>query len=332
MQLVRLVDDLLDVSRITGGKIRIEMECVDVAAVVATAIETSRPLIDEAGHELSVSIPDATLCVNCDRVRLAQVLSNLLNNAAKYTRSGGTIGISVASEGAEVVFRIRDNGIGIPPEMLSKVFDLFTQVERSLDRSRGGLGVGLTLARRLVELHGGRIDVASDGAGHGSEFTVRLPAISLAATHEVPKSDPSPAESAAPAPLRILVVDDNVDAADSVAWLFRQQSHDVRTTHDGRSAIGLATEFRPQVVVLDLGLPQLDGYEVSRRLRTLPDTRDALIIAVSGYGQDEDRRRSSQAGFDHHFIKPVDFQTLLGVLREAEDNRSPDEELEGVES
>lgn len=332
MQLVRLVDDLLDVSRITGGKIRIEMESVDVAAVVGTAIETSRPLIDEAGHELIVSMPDATLCVNCDRVRLAQVLSNLLNNAAKYTRSGGTIRLSVARDGADVVFRIRDNGIGIPPEMLSKVFELFTQVERSLDRSRGGLGVGLTLARRLVELHGGRIDVASEGPGHGSEFTVRLPAVSAAATHEVPKSDPSPSETVAHTPLRILVVDDNVDAADSVAWLFRKQAHDVRTTHDGRSAIELATEFRPQVVVLDLGLPQVDGYEVSRRLRTLPETRDALIIAVSGYGQDEDRRRSRQAGFDHHFIKPVDFQTLLGIVREAENNRSLDEELERVES
>jgi signal transduction histidine kinase/DNA-binding response OmpR family regulator len=332
MQLVRLVDDLLDVSRITGGKIRIEMECVDVAAIVATAIETSRPLIDEASHALTVSIPDATLCVNCDRVRLAQVLSNLLNNAAKYTRSGGAISLSVASEDSEVVFRVRDNGIGIPPEMLSKIFDLFTQIERSLDRSRGGLGVGLTLARRLVQLHGGSIDVASEGPGQGSEFTVRLPAILPPGTGGALRTGPATAESVAHAPLRILVVDDNVDAADSVAWLFRQQAHDVRTTHDGRSAIELATEFRPQVVVLDLGLPQLDGYEVSRRLRKLPDTRDSLIIAVSGYGQDEDRRRSSQAGFDHHFIKPVDFQTLMGVLREAENNRSPDEEFEGVES
>jgi signal transduction histidine kinase len=332
MQLVRLVDDLLDVSRITGGKIRIELESVDVAAVVATAIETSRPLIDEAGHQLTVSMPETALCVSCDRVRLAQVLSNLLNNAAKYTRSGGSIRLSVAREGSEAVFRVQDNGIGIPPEMLAKVFELFTQVERSLDRSRGGLGVGLTLARRLVELHGGRIDVASDGAGHGSEFTVRLPAISTPAPPAGAGNDPRPAEPVAQTPLRILVVDDNVDAADSVAWLFRQLGHDVRTTHDGRSAIELAGGFRPQVVVLDLGLPQLDGYEVSRRLRSLPDTRDALIVAVSGYGQDEDRRRSSQAGFDHHFIKPVDFQSLLGVLREVEDNRSPDEELEGVES
>jgi signal transduction histidine kinase/DNA-binding response OmpR family regulator len=331
-QLVRLVDDLLDVSRITGGKIRLEMESVDVAAIVATAIETSRPLIDDAGHQLHVSLPDETLCVNCDRLRLAQVLSNLLNNAAKYTRAGGSIRLSVDREGSEGVFRVRDNGIGIPPEMLSKIFELFTQVERSLDRSRGGLGVGLTLARRLIEMHGGRIDVASDGPGLGSEFTVRLPVVQGALTQAVATGGPSAPEPTRRVPLRILVVDDNVDAADSVAWLLRHQSHDVRTAHDGRSAIEMAAGFRPRVVVLDLGLPQLDGYEVSRRLRASAETRDALIIAVSGYGQDEDRRRSTEAGFDYHFIKPVDFQTLLGVLREANDEESPAEELERIET
>jgi len=331
-QLVRLVDDLLDVSRITGGKIRLELESVDVAGVVATAVETSRPLIDEAGHELTVSLPDETLWVNCDRVRLSQVLSNLLNNAAKYTRGGGSICLAVQREGSEAVFRVRDNGIGIPGEMLAKVFDLFTQVERSLDRSRGGLGVGLTLARRLIEMHGGRIDVASEGSGLGSEFTVRLPAVSSAAPREVATGGAPPAEQSPRGPLRILVVDDNVDAADSVAWLLRRQAHEVRTVHDGRSAIDMAKEFRPQVVVLDLGLPELDGYEVSRRLRSAPDTREALIVAVSGYGQDEDRRRSSEAGFDYHFIKPVDFQTLLGVLREADENRDKADELERIGS
>jgi signal transduction histidine kinase/DNA-binding response OmpR family regulator len=331
-QLVRLVDDLLDVSRITGGKIRLELERIDVAAIVATAVETSRPLIDEAGHELTVSMPDETLWVKCDRVRLSQVLSNLLNNAAKYTRGGGSIHLSVEREGSECVFRVRDNGIGIPGEMLSKVFDLFTQVERSLDRSRGGLGVGLTLARRLIEMHGGRIDVASDGPGQGSEFTVRLPAVSpILAKDATPEAGRTPAESVPRVPFRILIVDDNVDAADSVAWLMRQQAHDVRTAHDGRSALEMASEFRPQVVVLDLGLPELDGYEVSRRLRAAPDTKEALIIAVSGYGQDEDRRRSTQAGFNYHFIKPVNFETLLGVLREAHD-RHQAEELERIES
>ena len=256
-QLVRLVDDLLDVSRITGGKIRLEMERIDVAAIVATAVETSRPLIDEAGHELTVSMPDETLWVKCDRVRLSQVLSNLLNNAAKYTRGGGSIHLSVERDGSECVFRVRDNGIGIPREMLSKVFDLFTQVERSLDRSRGGLGVGLTLARRLIEMHGGRIDVASDGPGQGSEFTVRLPAVSPILPKEATsETGRAPAQSVPRVRLRILIVDDNVDAADSVAWLLRQQAHDVRTAHDGRSALAMASEFRPQVVVLDLGLPE----------------------------------------------------------------------------
>jgi signal transduction histidine kinase len=331
-QLVRLVDDLLDVSRITGGKIRLELERIDVAAIVATAVETSRPLIDEAGHELIVSMPDETLWVKCDRVRLSQVLSNLLNNAAKYTRGGGSIHLSVEREGSECVFRVRDNGIGIPREMLSKVFDLFTQVERSLDRSRGGLGVGLTLARRLIEMHGGRIDVASDGPGQGSEFTFRLPAVSPILPKEAtPETGRAPAQSVPRVRLRILIVDDNVDAADSVAWLMRQQAHDVRTAHDGRSALEMASEFRPQVVVLDLGLPELDGYEVSRRLRAAPDTREALIIAVSGYGQDEDRRRSTQAGFDYHFIKPVNFETLLGVIREVHD-RNQAEEFERIES
>jgi signal transduction histidine kinase len=332
-QLVRLVDDLLDVSRITGGKIRLELERIDVAAIVATAVETSRPLIDEAGHELTISMPDETLWVKCDRVRLSQVLSNLLNNAAKYTRGGGTIHLSVERESSECVFRVRDNGIGIPREMLAKVFDLFTQVERSLDRSRGGLGVGLTLARRLIEMHGGRIEVASDGPGQGSEFTVRLPAVSPTVPKDAaPEASRTPAPSVAPrVPLRILIVDDNVDAADSVAWLMRQQAHEVRTAHDGRSALEMANDFRPQVIVLDLGLPELDGYEVSRRLRATPDTREALIIAVSGYGQDEDRRRSTQAGFDYHFIKPVNFETLLGVIREAHD-RNQSEELERIES
>ncbi len=241
-QLVRLVDDLLDVSRITGGKIRLELERIDVAAIVATAVETSRPLIDEAGHELTVSMPDETLWVKCDRVRLSQVLSNLLNNAAKYTRGGGSIHLSIEREGSECVFRVRDNGIGIPPEMLSKVFDLFTQVERSLDRSRGGLGVGLTLARRLIEMHGGRIDVASDGPGQGSEFTVRLPAVSpILPKESTPETGRTPAQSVPRVPLRILIVDDNVDAADSVAWLLRQQAHDVRTAHDGRSALEMAS-------------------------------------------------------------------------------------------
>jgi signal transduction histidine kinase len=316
--LVRLVDDLLDVSRITGGKIRLDLEVLNAASVVAAAVETSRPLIEESGHQMTVSLPEEPVWVRCDRVRLAQVLSNLLNNAAKYTQRGGLIALTVERSGGEAVFRVADNGIGISAEMLPKVFELFTQVERSLDRSQGGLGVGLTVVKRLVEMHGGRVEAASSGAGGGSEFTVRLPAIESPpdpeAVADAPLENRSPA-----APLRVLVVDDNADAADSLAWLLRHGDHEVRTAHDGRQAVEVAHEFRPQAVVLDLGLPEIDGYEVARRLRQHADTRGALLVALSGYGQQEHRRRSSEAGFDYHFVKPLDFGGLQRILLEAQD-------------
>ncbi len=316
--LVRLVDDLLDVSRITGGKIRLDLEVLNAASVVAAAVETSRPLIEESGHQMTVTLPEEPVWVRCDRVRLAQVLSNLLNNAAKYTQRGGLIALTVKRSGGEAVFRVADNGIGISAEMLPKVFELFTQVERSLDRSQGGLGVGLTVVKRLVEMHGGRVEAASSGAGGGSEFTVRLPAIEFPpdteAVADAPLENRSPA-----APLRVLVVDDNADAADSLAWLLRHGDHEVRTAHDGRQAVEVAHEFRPQAVVLDLGLPEIDGYEVARRLRQHADTRGALLVALSGYGQQEHRRRSSEAGFDYHFVKPLDFGGLQRILLEAQD-------------
>jgi signal transduction histidine kinase/DNA-binding response OmpR family regulator len=313
--LVRLVDDLLDVSRITGGKIRLDHEDVDVASVVRAAVETSRPLIETGGHRLTVSLPENPVCVSCDRVRLSQVLANLLNNAAKYTPAGGTISISAAREGREAVFRVRDNGIGIPKEMLAKVFDLFTQVDRSLDRSQGGLGIGLTLARRLVEMHGGTLEALSEGTGRGSEFVVRLSTLVEAPKQETPKS--ADVARTGGDQLRILVVDDNVDAADSVAWLLRTKKHEVCVAHDGRAAVEVAGHFLPQVVVLDLGLPELDGYEVARRLRAAEGTRHALLLAVSGYGQDEHRKQSQEAGFDCHFVKPVDFNALLRAINEA---------------
>jgi len=316
--LVRLVDDLLDVSRITGGKIRLDLEVLDAAAVVSAAVETSRPLIEESGHHMSVSLPDEPLWVRCDRVRLAQVLSNLLNNAAKYTQPGGLIRLEVDRSESHAVFRVSDNGIGISAEMLPKVFDLFSQSERSIDRSQGGLGVGLTVVKRLVELHGGRVEAASNGAGTGSEFTVRLPA--LEAPPDACVVTDSPSETRSPeAPLRVLVVDDNADAAESLAWLLKHRNHKVRAAHDGRRAIQLAQEFRPQVVVLDLGLPELDGYEVARQLRKSEATRGALLVALSGYGQQEHRRRSSEAGFDCHFVKPLDFAALRRTLVEAHD-------------
>jgi signal transduction histidine kinase/DNA-binding response OmpR family regulator len=312
--LVRLVDDLLDVSRITGGKIRLNIERCEVSSIVAAAVETSRPLIEAAEHEFSVCLPDEPMWLDCDRVRLAQVLANLLNNAAKYTHRGGKIELALRREGDEAVFRVVDNGIGVSREMLTKVFDLFTQVDRSLDRSQGGLGVGLTLVRKLVELHGGRVEAASDGAGRGSEFIVRLP---VGAGVSPPVSPPLPrADRRSPGRVSVLVVDDNADAANSLALLLQYKGHDVRTAHDGESALELAAIFRPQVVLLDLGLPELDGYEVARRMRAARETRAAQLIAISGYGQEEHRRRCFDAGFDRHFVKPIDVETLMRAVAE----------------
>jgi CheY-like chemotaxis protein len=312
-QMVRLVDDLLDVSRITRGKITLRTEAVDVATVVARAVETCRPLMDERKHELTVSLPPEPVRVEGDTTRLAQVVSNLLNNAAKYTEEGGRIGLTVQQEGGEAVLRVRDSGVGIPADMLSNVFDLFTQVNRSLDRSQGGLGIGLTLVHRLIEMHRGSVRAFSAGPNQGSEFVVRLPALAGQGAEE-----PSPngtAEPAAPGPTRrILVVDDNTDGADSLALVLGLSGHDVRTAYDGPAAVEAATSFLPEVVLLDIGLPGIDGYEVARRLRKHPGLEEILLVALTGYGQDEDRRRAEEAGFDVHLVKPVDASTLSQIL------------------
>ena len=319
--LVRLVDDLLDVSRITQGKIRVQMECLDVATIVAGAVETSRPLIEAGRHQLSVHLPDEPLCVHADQARLAQVLGNLLNNAAKYTPEGGSIWLSAMREGDEAVFRVRDTGLGIPPEMLARVFDLFTQVDRAIDRSQGGLGIGLTLVRRLVELHGGTVEAASEGPGRGSEFTMRLPAIASGRTQQsAPERADQPQHAGER--IRILVVDDNVDAADSLARLLRMDGHQIRTAYDGLAAVEAARAFRPQAVVLDLGLPGQSGYEVARRLREEFPTDRLLLIALSGYGEAKDRHRSQEAGFHHHFVKPLDFATLVATLEAADPHKN----------
>jgi signal transduction histidine kinase/CheY-like chemotaxis protein len=321
--LVRLVDDLLDVSRITRGKINLHPEVIEIGEVVKTAVETSRPLIEEHEHLLHVSIPDASLRVRGDPARLTQVMTNLLNNAAKYTPRHGRIALAVAREGEEVVLRVQDTGTGIPREMLGKVFDLFTQVDRSLDRSQGGLGIGLTLVRRLVEMHGGAVQAFSEGPGRGSEFVVRLPllgkeSISLDRHLEPGRIPPSngnrfPRQGSEPA-CRVLVVDDNADAAESLAVLLRMSGHEVEVAYNGPTALEAADSFRPEVVLLDIGLPELDGYEVARRLRENPRTQAALLIAVSGYGQDTDRDRSREAGFAHHLVKPIDFADLRALL------------------
>jgi signal transduction histidine kinase len=314
--LVRLVDDLLDVSRILRGKVELRVEPLDLATVLARATETSQPIIDAQGHELTVSLSQPRIRVNGDPVRLAQVFANLLNNAAKYTEKGGHIWVAAGREGGEVVVRVADDGIGMPADLVPRVFDLFTQAERSLDRSQGGLGLGLTLIKRLVEMHGGTVEAHSEGPGKGSEFVVRLPAFEGVVPGEPGPAGDTPSPPPAP-PRRVLVVDDNADAAETLAWLLRAAGHDVLTAYDGRAAVDTAPAFRPEVVLLDIGLPGIDGYEVAARLRRRPELREALLVAVTGYGQDEDRRRSREAGFDEHLTKPIDPAALPALLARA---------------
>jgi two-component system CheB/CheR fusion protein len=310
-QMTRLVDDLLDVSRITRGKIMLRRERVELAAVVSSAVEASRPLVEKWGHELTVKLPPEPVHLEADPTRLAQVLSNLLNNAAKYTDQGGRIALTAAREGDALLIRVRDSGVGIPREMLPHVFEMFTQVDGSLERSQGGLGIGLTLVRSLVQMHGGTVTAHSDGPGKGSEFVVRLPLAGAARDRGPQAANGSPA--AAPPRSRILVVDDNRDAADSLAMLLRLSGHEVHVAHDGLEAMGTAAVFRPDVVLLDIGLPKLNGYEAGRRIRR--ERGDGVVlIALTGWGQEEDRARSKEAGFDHHLTKPVNLDALQQLL------------------
>jgi PAS domain S-box-containing protein len=310
-QLIRLVDDLLDVSRITTGKVELRKEQVQLAAVMNSAVETSRPLIEQMGHELTVTLPKQPITVDADLTRLAQVFLNLLNNAAKYTERGGHIWLTAERQGSDVVVSVKDDGIGIPADQLPRIFDMFSQVARSLERSQGGLGIGLSLVRRLVEMHDGRIEAHSEGVGRGSEFIVRLPVVVEAPLpptverHELatPKSS-----------LRILIVDDNRDGADSLGIILRVMGNDIRTAYDGQQGVDVAGEFRPDVILLDIGLPKLNGYEASRRIREQPWGKEVVLIALTGWGQEEDRRRSHEAGFDHHMVKPVDPEALMKLL------------------
>ena len=313
--LVRLVDDLLDVSRITRGKINLVKAPVDISSVIAVAVESCRPIIDERRHTLELVMPSNSVRVSADLTRLAQVVLNLLNNAAKYTDEGGHIRLGAAVEKGQVVIRVRDNGTGIAPEMLPTIFDLFTQVDRTLDRSQGGLGLGLTLVRRLTEMHGGQVEVHSAGPGKGSEFVIRLPLL-VEESHDSANHGEAGAGSQ---PLRsvrrrILIVDDNRDSAESLAMLLRVRGHDVRTAYDGRQGLAAAEDYRPGVFILDIGLPGLDGYAVARALRAMPAFRTALLVALTGYGAEEDRRACYRAGFDAHLVKPVDLIPLFGLL------------------
>ncbi len=308
--MVRLVDDLLEVRRITGGKIQLQLELLDVAEVVRNAIETSRPLMTQGKHEFALTPSEHPLFVLGDPVRLTQVIANLLNNAAKYTPEGGRIELISTREGDAAVIRIRDTGLGVPPEMLDKVFDMFTQINRHLKRSQGGLGVGLTLVKRLVELHGGSVAVASEGEGKGAEFTVRLPLAKQTATTESSCDTPSKHKRSQ----KILIIDDNLDGLLSLQKLLTICGHEVTTAASGAAGIIQVSEHKPAYVFLDLGMPDMDGYETAQRLRGLPDGKDLVLVALTGWGQETDRHRTRAAGFDHHLVKPVNPAALEELL------------------
>jgi signal transduction histidine kinase len=306
--LTHIVGDLLDFSRLTRGKITLRRETVELASVVANAIDTARPLIEQRAHQVTVQVPDG-LAVDADRHRLQQVIENLLANAVKYTAERGLIAISAEPDGRFARIAVRDNGRGIPAALLRRLFQPFVQGEQALDRSEGGLGIGLTLVETLIELHGGRIEAHSEGPGTGATFTVRWPIASPS-----PAIEQAPAAAAAMAARRILIVDDNAEAADMLGALLRIAGHEVALAHDGPAALEVARDFAPHLALLDLGLPVMDGYELARRLRLLEACSATLLVALSGYGQPDDRQRSAAAGFAHHLVKPVKLATLEALF------------------
>jgi CheY-like chemotaxis protein/two-component sensor histidine kinase len=309
-QMVRLVDDLLDLNRITYDRLELRRSEVELSSVIQQAVEVARPLIDAAGHDLTVELPDEPIYLTADRARLAQVFGNLLNNSSKYTRSNGRISVSAKRVDDEVMVTVKDNGAGIPQDKLDSIFDMFMQVDLTAERSQGGLGIGLTLVKRLAEMHGGSIEARSAGEGQGSEFIVRLPVLSKPSVAAQPKpaaSEPSPER-------RILIVDDNVDAADSLAMLLEITGNKTYMAHDGVEAVEAIEEHRPEVVLLDIGLPRLTGHEVCRQVRQQPWGKDIMMIALTGWGQEDDRRQSEEAGFNGHLVKPVDYDKLLELL------------------
>jgi PAS domain S-box-containing protein len=312
-QLSRLVDDLLDVSRIREGKITLRIERLDLATIVNRAVETTRPLIEERRHSLQLLLPSAPICLEADPARLEQILANLLNNSAKYTEPGGHIWLSAEQIKEAIEIRVRDSGIGIAAEMLPRIFDMFVQAEHGVTRSSSGLGIGLSLVRRLVEMHGGSITAYSAGIGQGSEFVLRLPALKCAPEASAVGSSLSSA-ALTQSPRRLLVVDDNQDAAESLAAFLRLRQHGVEVAFDGPSALEAAERFRPEAIILDLGMPGMDGYEVARRLRREPTLKNTVLVALSGWGQENDRRRSLEAGFDFHLVKPVELKNLEALL------------------
>ncbi len=311
-QMTRLIDDLMDVSRITRDRLELRKERVELARVIQGAVETSRALIDGSDHELTVALPADPVYLDADIMRLAQVFSNLINNAAKYSGRGSPISLTAERRGADVLVSVRDEGIGIPQEMLPRIFEMFTQVDRSLERTQGGLGIGLTLVKRLVEMHGGSIEARSGGPGKGSEFIVRLP---IPISHPAQESQPMHVEATnAPARCRILVVDDNNDSATSLGMMLSILGYETRTAFDGIAGLEAAAEYRPDVALLDIGMPRMNGYDVARRIREEPWGTDVVLIAVTGWSQAEDKQRTLEAGFDGHLVKPVDPSVLASLL------------------
>jgi signal transduction histidine kinase len=309
-QMVRLVDDLIDISRITRGTIELRQERVLFAEVIQSAIETAQPMIDDAKHTFVAALPDHDVHLDADFTRLAQVFANLINNAAKYTPPGGAIRLMAEADDAELRVTLRDTGIGIAPDKLPHVFDMFNQVDSSMERSHGGLGVGLTLVKNLVELHGGTVTAQSQGLGHGSTFTVRLPVAPEHAAAAAVEGGTAPAAR----PLRVLVVDDNVASAQTLGWMLEMLGHDIRMVHDGRDVMAAADDFGPDAILLDIGLPGMNGYDVCRSLRAQPRFAAVRLIAQTGWGQDKDLRDARTAGFDVHLVKPVAIEALEAAL------------------
>jgi signal transduction histidine kinase len=309
--LVRLVDDLLEVSRISSGKIQLQQEQMDLADAVRNAVETSRPLLSSGRHDFSLVLPETPLMVKGDMVRLTQVVANLLNNAAKYTPEGGRIQLSLASQNEWAEIRVKDSGVGIPAEMLGGVFEMFTQVNRHLNRAQGGLGIGLTLVKRLVELHHGWVKVTSEGEGRGSEFIVRLP---LLVTRDAPVMDTLLPPREPDKRHRILLIDDNADGLGMLKLLLTTYGHEVATASSGEQGIDQAASFAPNVIFLDIGMPGMDGYETAKRLHQLSQADHFVLVALTGWGQEEDRRRTREAGFDHHLVKPINARSIEKLL------------------
>jgi CheY-like chemotaxis protein/two-component sensor histidine kinase len=322
-QMVRLVDDLMDVSRIRGGKIELRKERIKLRDAIHTAVETSRPVIEQHNHTLTIELPESFVYANADLLRLSQVIGNLLNNAAKYTKSGGHIWLTLEQAGNEGLIRVRDNGIGIPQHMLPRIFDMFTQVDDSLDRAQGGIGIGLMLVKNLIEMHGGSVEVSSEGPGKGSEFTLRLPVLTDMQENVKKESVANKNQYARQMPaMRILLVEDYKVLAQMTSWALELEGHEVRVAQDGPSAIELAKTYVPDLVLMDIGLPGMSGYELCEAMRKEPVLNRTLFIAQTGWGQEEHRQRSKEAGFHYHMLKPIDTQALQKLIYSL--NESPE--------